>query len=74
MGVKIGPPRLRLGVADESLSHANRPTLYRRGLARPYRGVGDWYKNKVGRVVTKAPFRLADSRAMTPERNDYLIV
>jgi 4-hydroxyacetophenone monooxygenase len=41
-----------------------------------HRGVGNWYKNKHGRVVTNSPFRLVDYRAMTEklDRNDYLIV
>ena len=30
-----------------------------------HRGVGNWYKNKHGRVVTNSPFRLVDYRAMT---------
>jgi 4-hydroxyacetophenone monooxygenase len=36
-------------------------------------GVGNWYKNKHGRVVTNSPFRLVDYRAMTEQldRNDY---
>ena len=36
-------------------------------------GVGNWYKNKHGRVVTNSPFRLVDYRAMTEklDRNDY---
>ncbi len=40
-----------------------------------HRGVGNWYKNKAGRVVTNSPFRLVDYRAMTEklDRNDYLI-
>jgi 4-hydroxyacetophenone monooxygenase len=41
-----------------------------------HRGVGNWYKNKDGRVVTNSPFRLVDYRAMTEklDRNDYLMV
>jgi 4-hydroxyacetophenone monooxygenase len=40
-----------------------------------HRGVGNWYKNKAGRVVTNSPFRLVDYRAMTEtlNRNDYLM-
>jgi 4-hydroxyacetophenone monooxygenase len=36
-------------------------------------GVGNWYKNQHGRVVTNSPFRLVDYRAMTEQldRNDY---
>ncbi|MGA3004066.1 MAG: NAD(P)/FAD-dependent oxidoreductase [Acetobacteraceae bacterium] len=39
-------------------------------------GVGNWYKNKHGRVVTNSPFRLVDYRAMTEQldRNDYVMV
>jgi hypothetical protein len=39
---------------------------HRQGTARPH---------KAGRVVTNAPFRLVDYRAITetPERNDYLM-
>jgi 4-hydroxyacetophenone monooxygenase len=38
-------------------------------------GVGNWYKNKHGRVVTNSPFRLVDYRAMTEQldRNDYVM-
>lgn len=38
-----------------------------------HRGVGNWYKNKDGRVVTNSPFRLIDYRRMTAQlnRNDY---
>jgi 4-hydroxyacetophenone monooxygenase len=41
-----------------------------------HRGVGNWYKNKHGRVVTNSPFRLVDYRAMTEQldRNDYVMV
>jgi 4-hydroxyacetophenone monooxygenase len=41
-----------------------------------HRGVGNWYKNKHGRVVTNSPFRLVDYRAMTEQldRNDYEMV
>ena len=41
-----------------------------------HRGVGNWYKNKQGRVVTNSPFRLVDYRAMTEklDRNDYVMV
>jgi 4-hydroxyacetophenone monooxygenase len=41
-----------------------------------HRGVGNWYKNKHGRVVTNSPFRLVDYRAMTEKlnRNDYTMV
>ena len=41
-----------------------------------HRGVGNWYKNKHGRVVTNSPFRLIDYRAMTEKlnREDYAIV
>ena len=40
-----------------------------------HRGVGNWYKNKHGRVVTNSPFRLVDYRAMTEklDRNDYVM-
>ena len=40
-----------------------------------HRGVGNWYKNKDGRVVTNSPFRLVDYRAMTEtlDRNDYIL-
>jgi len=38
-----------------------------------HRGVGNWYKNRHGRVVTNSPFRLIDYRHMTEtlDRNDY---
>jgi predicted dehydrogenase len=38
-------------------------------------GVGSWYKNKAGRVVTNSPFRLVDYRRMTEnlDPGDYLI-
>ncbi len=38
-------------------------------------GVGNWYKNKHGRVVTNSPFRLVDYRGMTEtlDRNDYVM-
>jgi 4-hydroxyacetophenone monooxygenase len=38
-------------------------------------GVGSWYKNKAGRVVTNSPFRLVDYRRMTENLDpaDYLI-
>jgi 4-hydroxyacetophenone monooxygenase len=41
-----------------------------------HRGVGNWYKNKAGRVVTNSPFRLVDYRAMTEklDRNDYEMI
>ena len=41
-----------------------------------HRGVGNWYKNKAGRVVTNSPFRLVDYRAMTEklDRHDYEMV
>ncbi len=41
-----------------------------------HRGVGNWYKNKAGRVVTNSPFRLVDYRAMTValDPGDYDIV
>jgi 4-hydroxyacetophenone monooxygenase len=41
-----------------------------------HRGVGNWYKNKSGRVVTNSPFRLVDYRAMTEklDRNDYVMM
>ena len=41
-----------------------------------HRGVGNWYKNKQGRVVTNSPFRLVDYRAMTEQldRNDYMMM
>ena len=40
-----------------------------------HRGVGNWYKNKDGRVVTNSPFRLVDYRRMTErlDRNDYVM-
>ena len=40
-----------------------------------HRGVGNWYKNASGRVVTNSPFRLVDYRAMTEtlDRNDYVM-
>lgn len=40
-----------------------------------HRGVGNWYKNKNGRVVTNSPFRLVDYRDMTVrlDRNDYVM-
>jgi 4-hydroxyacetophenone monooxygenase len=40
-----------------------------------HRGVGNWYKNKQGRVVTNSPFRLVDYRRMTEklDRNDYVM-
>jgi 4-hydroxyacetophenone monooxygenase len=40
-----------------------------------HRGVGNWYKNARGRVVTNSPFRLVDYRAMTEklDRNDYVM-
>jgi 4-hydroxyacetophenone monooxygenase len=40
-----------------------------------HRGVGNWYKNRHGRVVTNSPFRLVDYRAMTEQldRNDYVM-
>jgi 4-hydroxyacetophenone monooxygenase len=40
-----------------------------------HRGVGNWYKNKDGRVVTNSPFRLVDYRRMTEklDRNDYTL-
>ena len=40
-----------------------------------HRGVGNWYKNKDGRVVTNSPFRLVDYRRMTEQldRNDYIL-
>jgi 4-hydroxyacetophenone monooxygenase len=41
-----------------------------------HRGVGNWYKNRHGRVVTNSPFRLVDYRAMTEklDRGDYVMV
>ena len=41
-----------------------------------HRGVGSWYKNKDGFVVTNSPFRLVDYRAMTSSlnRDDYAMV
>jgi 4-hydroxyacetophenone monooxygenase len=38
-------------------------------------GVGSWYKNKAGRVVTNSPFRLVDYRRMTENLDpaDYVI-
>ncbi len=40
-----------------------------------HRGVGNWYKNKDGRVVTNSPFCLIDYRRMTEhmDRNDYIL-
>jgi 4-hydroxyacetophenone monooxygenase len=40
-----------------------------------HRGVGNWYKNPLGRVVTNSPFRLVDYRRMTEklDRNDYVV-
>jgi 4-hydroxyacetophenone monooxygenase len=40
-----------------------------------HRGVGNWYKNARGRVVTNSPFRLVDYRSMTEklDRNDYVM-
>ncbi len=40
-----------------------------------HRGVGNWYKNKDGRVVTNSPFRLVDYRRMTEklDRSDYIM-
>ena len=40
-----------------------------------HRGVGNWYKNSNGRVVTNSPFRLVDYRRMTEtlDRNDYIL-
>jgi 4-hydroxyacetophenone monooxygenase len=40
-----------------------------------HRGVGNWYKNRHGRVVTNSPFRLVEYRAMTEQldRNDYVL-
>jgi 4-hydroxyacetophenone monooxygenase len=40
-----------------------------------HRGVGNWYKNRHGRVVTNSPFRLVDYRAMTEklDRGDYVM-
>ncbi|MGE0225912.1 MAG: flavin-containing monooxygenase [Acetobacteraceae bacterium] len=40
-----------------------------------HRGVGNWYKNRNGRVVTNSPFRLVDYRRMTEtlDRNDYVM-
>ena len=40
-----------------------------------HRGVGNWYKNKDGRVVTNSPFRLIDYRRMTEKlnRDDYIL-
>lgn len=46
------------------------------GMVWAHRGVGNWYKNEAGRVVTNSPFRLVDYRAMTEtlDRNDYVMV
>jgi len=43
------------------------------GMVWAHRGVGSWYKNKAGRVVTNSPFRLVDYRRMTEtlKRDDY---
>ncbi|MEI7711678.1 MAG: hypothetical protein WCI94_09615, partial [Rhodospirillales bacterium] len=40
-----------------------------------HRGVGNWYKNREGRVVTNSPFRLVDYRRMTEtlDRNDFIL-
>jgi len=40
-----------------------------------HRGVGNWYKNKDGKVVTNSPFRLIDYRRMTEklDRSDYIM-
>jgi 4-hydroxyacetophenone monooxygenase len=40
-----------------------------------HRGVGNWYKNGHGRVVTNSPFRLVDYRRMTEklDRDDYIM-
>ncbi len=40
-----------------------------------HRGVGNWYRNKDGRVVTNSPFRLVDYRRMTEklDRADHVL-
>jgi 4-hydroxyacetophenone monooxygenase len=45
------------------------------GMVWAHRGVGSWYKNSSGRVVTNSPFRLVDYRRMTEalKRDDYVI-
>jgi len=45
------------------------------GMVWAHRGVGSWYKNKAGRVVTNSPFRLVDYRRMTEtlKRDDYVM-
>ncbi len=46
-----------------------------RDMVWAHRGVGSWYKNKAGRVVTNSPFRLVDYRRMTEtlKRDDYVM-
>ncbi len=46
-----------------------------RKMVWAHRGVGNWYKNKSGRVVTNSPFRLVDYHDMTAklDRNDYVM-
>ena len=36
-----------------------------RGMVWSHPGVGNWYKNKLGRVVMNSPWRLVDYRNMT---------
>ncbi len=45
------------------------------GMVWAHRGVGSWYKNRSGRVVTNSPFRLIDYRRKTEQlnRNDYVM-
>lgn len=40
-----------------------------------HRGVGSWYKNTAGRVVTNSPFRPVDYHRMTEtlKRDDYVM-
>jgi len=40
-----------------------------RKMVWAHRGVGNWYKNKQGRVVTNSPFRLLDYWSMTKAVN-----
>ncbi len=46
-----------------------------RKMVWAHRGVGNWYKNGSGRVVTNSPFWLVDYRDMTVtlDRNDYVM-
>lgn len=45
------------------------------GMVWAHRGVGSWYKNSRGRVVTNSPFRLVDYRRMTEvlRPDDYVM-